>query len=168
MGVPVAQVVVKVVLAQRAVPNALPRNSNPAPASAATETPLRSAYGQPLTQQLSVIMKSLNPIFVTLLTTGLSVSVLHAAQSYTIVATGQTKCYDNRGEIAPPKPGEPFCGQDAQFHNHPASYTLSTDGLTVRDNVTALTWQRSPDTDGDGTLTRRDKLTLAKAPLPFS
>jgi len=103
-----------------------------------------------------------------LLAIALSGTWLHAAQSYTIVATGQTKCYDNRGEIAPPKPGEPFCGQDAQFHNHPASYTLSTDGLTVRDNVTALTWQRSPDTDGDGTLTRRDKLTLAKAPLPFS
>jgi len=50
VGVPVAQVVVKVVLAQRAVHNALPRNSNPARASAATETPLRSAYGQPLTQ----------------------------------------------------------------------------------------------------------------------
>jgi len=163
VGVPVAQVVVKVVLAQRAVHNAQPRNSNPARASAATETPLRSAYSQPLTQQLPVIMKSIASIFVTVLMTGLSASVLHAAQPYTIVATGQTKCYDNRGEIAPPKPGQPFYGQDAQFHNHPASYTLSTDGLTVRDNVTALTWQRSPDTDGDGTLTRRDKLTLAQA-----
>jgi len=29
--------------------------------------------------------------------------------------------------------------------------------------VTGLTWQRSPDTDGDGVLTRRDKLTLAQA-----
>ena len=88
---------------------------------------------------------------------------LHAAIPYPIVDTGQTKCYDNRGEIAPPKPGQPFYGQDAQFQGHPASYTLSADGLTVRDNVTGLTWQRSPDTDGDGTLTRRDKLTLTQA-----
>jgi len=82
---------------------------------------------------------------------------------YVVVDTGQTKCYDNRGEIAPPKLGQSFYGQDAQFQAHPASYTLSADGLTVRDNVTGLTWQRSPDTDGDGTLTRRDKLTLAQA-----
>ena len=64
------------------------------------------------------------------------------------------KCYDNRGEIPPPKPGQPFYGQDAQFKNHPASFTLSADGRTVRDNVTGLTWQRSPDTDGHKVLTR--------------
>jgi hypothetical protein len=35
--------------------------------------------------------------------------------------------------------------------------------LTVHDNNTGLTWQSSPDTDGDGSLTRHDKLTLALA-----
>ena len=90
-------------------------------------------------------------------------AALHADLPYAVVDTGQQLCYDSRSEIAPPKPGQPFCGQDAQFTGHPASYTLSTDGLTVRDNVTGLTWQRSPDTDGDGSLSRRDKLTLTQA-----
>jgi hypothetical protein len=98
-----------------------------------------------------------------LLAVGLSGACLRAAQAYTIVDTGQTKCYDNRSEIAPPRPGQPFYGQDAQFQGHPSSYTLSADGLTVRDNNTGLTWQRSPDTDGNGVLNRSDKLTLTQA-----
>ena len=72
-----------------------------------------------------------------------------AALDYPIVDTGQGKCYDNRGEIPPPNLSQPFFGQDAQFHLHPASYTLGADGRTVRDNITRLTWQRSPDIDGD-------------------
>jgi hypothetical protein len=86
-----------------------------------------------------------------------------AAFNYAIVDTGQAKCYNNRDEIAPPQPGQPFYGQDAQFPRHPASYTLSADGLTVHDNITGLTWQRSPDTDGDGAVTTRDKLTFPQA-----
>ena len=86
-----------------------------------------------------------------------------ATLPYCIVDTGQTKCYDNRDEIAPPKPGQPFYGQDAQFSRNKPSYTLSQDGKTVYDNNTGLTWQRSPDTDGDGVLTRKDKLTWAQA-----
>ena len=40
-----------------------------------------------------------------------------AEPHYVVVDTGQTKCYDNRNEIAPPKPGQPFCGQDAQHRD---------------------------------------------------
>lgn len=98
-----------------------------------------------------------------LLATGFAGTALRAAPSYAVVDTGQTRCYDNRSEIAAPKPGQPFYGQDAQFQGHPPSYTLAADGLIVHDDNTDLTWQRSPDTDADGSLTRRDKLTLAQA-----
>ena len=78
-------------------------------------------------------------MFVMVVASGWSANALLTAQTYTVVATGQTKCYDNRNEIAPPKPGQPFYGQDAQFQARPPSYTLSADGLTVQDNNTALT-----------------------------
>ncbi len=37
--------------------------------------------------------------------------------------TGQTKCYDDSGEITCPQPGEAFYGQDAQYTINPPSYT---------------------------------------------
>jgi hypothetical protein len=93
----------------------------------------------------------------------LAAANLCAAGNYAIVDTGQNLCFDNRTVISPPRPGQPFYGQDAQFSHHPASYTLGADGLTVVDNVTGLTWQRSPDTDGDGFLTAHDKVTADQA-----
>jgi len=85
------------------------------------------------------------------------------ARPYVVVGTGQTKCYDNRSEVAPPKPGQPFYGQDAQHPGRAAAYKPSADGLTVFDQNTGLTWQRCPDTDGDGAPTHKDKLTLTQA-----
>lgn len=82
---------------------------------------------------------------------------------YTIVDTGQDKCYDTTGEITAPLPGQPFYGQDAQHKGKQPSYKLSADGLTVHDNITDLTWQRNPDINRDSTLDSNDKKTLAQA-----
>lgn len=83
--------------------------------------------------------------------------------AYVIVDTGQVKCYNNTAEIVPPAFGQAFYGQDAQCNDRPSSYTLSGDGMTVYDHNTGLTWQRSPDTTGDGTISAADKLTWAQA-----
>jgi hypothetical protein len=83
--------------------------------------------------------------------------------TYPIVDTGQVTCYDNDSEIACPEEDEAFYGQDAQYSGNQPAYTLSSDGLTVYDEVTGLTWQRSPDTNGDGEILAEDKLTLSEA-----
>ncbi|NNM05336.1 MAG: DUF1566 domain-containing protein [Gemmatimonadetes bacterium] len=83
--------------------------------------------------------------------------------SYALVGTNQTACYDDRNQIPCPVGGQAFHGQDAQHASNQPSYLLSADGLTVRDQVTGLTWQRSPDTNGDGEIGAYDKLTWAEA-----
>lgn len=88
-----------------------------------------------------------------------------AAGLFPVVDTGQTRCYNNATNISPPAAGQPFYGQDAQNAGHAPSYTLSGDGLTVHDNVTGLTWVRSPDTTSDGNLTVADKLSYSNAQL---
>lgn len=85
------------------------------------------------------------------------------AGSYPIVGTAQTTCYDNARAIVPPQPGQRFYGQDAQFPGRAPSYTLGPDGRTVRDNVTGLTWQRSPDWVGQGQPGSGVKMTFAQA-----
>jgi len=67
--------------------------------------------------------------------------------SYPIVGTGQHSFWDNEGvEISQPMQGESFYGQDAEFAQTNSVYTESSDGLTVKDEVTSLTWQKSHDT----------------------
>ena len=62
--------------------------------------------------------------------------------AFVIVDTGQTKCYDALQEITCKDQGEAFYGQDAQFAGVQPGYTKSSDGRTVKDNVTGLTWQQ--------------------------
>jgi len=68
---------------------------------------------------------------------------LAAAATYTIVDTAQVRAYDNTQEVPYPKPGEPFCGQDAQYEGNAPSYRDNGDG-TVSDLVTGLMWVRDP------------------------
>lgn len=66
--------------------------------------------------------------------------------TYSIVDTGQTKSYNATVEIPAPSAGQAFYGQDAQFSGVQPSYTKSSDGLTVKDNITGLTWQQNHST----------------------
>ncbi|MBL0278348.1 MAG: DUF1566 domain-containing protein [Anaeromyxobacter sp.] len=84
-------------------------------------------------------------------------------RAFLVVDTGQVKTFDALGEIAPPVAEQAFYGQDAQFTGSRPRYSRSADGLTVLDDVTGLTWQKSPDTNGDGTIDSLDKMTLAEA-----
>jgi hypothetical protein len=70
--------------------------------------------------------------------------------------TGQTKCYDNSGEITCPLSGDDFFGQDAQYGPNLHSYTKlgyggvelpdnATEWIMVRDNVTGLIWESKTD-----------------------
>ena len=85
------------------------------------------------------------------------------AGSYPVVDTGQVQCYSDYEAIPCPAAGQAYHGQDAQHSGNQPSYTLSTDGLTVHDNVTGLTWTRSPDLNGDGVIDVNDKLTHDQA-----
>jgi len=67
--------------------------------------------------------------------------------SYPIVGTSQTGCWDGTGNsIKAPATNAAFYGQDSQFAHTTPVYTKSSDGLTVKDEVTGLTWQKSHDT----------------------
>ena len=81
--------------------------------------------------------------------------------TYPVIDTGQGKCYDNDVEIPCPADG-PFFGQDSQYTGLEPSFTANSDG-TVSDNNTGLTWQQTPDVNGDGKINAADKLTYTAA-----
>ena len=61
---------------------------------------------------------------------------------YTVVDTGQSLCYDTTQEIACPRPGEQFYGQDAHYHGPQPAYRDNEDG-TISDLNTGLMWASS-------------------------
>ena len=83
--------------------------------------------------------------------------------TFPIVDTGQSACYNASTAITCPAPGDAFYGQDAQFDGNQPAFELSGDGLTVIDIVTGLTWQHTTDSNTDGSIDIDDKMTWAEA-----
>jgi len=85
------------------------------------------------------------------------------ALTYPVVDTAQGRCYGDKKQMTCASAGAAYFGQDAQWQGNAPRYAVSKDGKTVRDLVTGLTWQRSPDTNGDGKILFADKLTHTEA-----
>jgi len=86
----------------------------------------------------------------------------HNALRYPVIDTGQSACFDAQGaEIACHTDGA-IRGQDAQHVGFQPSFTDNGDG-TITDNVTRLTWQQRPDTNGDGSIDAKDKFVVTAA-----
>lgn len=94
------------------------------------------------------------------ITASTTVSNPLVAKSYAIVDTGQTVCYDSASGSVVACNGQ---GYDADYSGTQPNYTVSSDGLTVTDNVTGLIWQQSSDVESDGDLDYDDKLLQADA-----
>lgn len=72
-------------------------------------------------------------------------------QSYKVVDTGQSQCFDNNMIIAAPDSGAAFFGQDAQYDGSQPVYQDNGDG-TITDLITELIWQKIvPDAKYDYT-----------------
>ena len=86
----------------------------------------------------------LKPILLALVVGGSLVPLapVRAGQPYPVVGTGQTECYDDTREVAPPKPGQPFYGQDAQHPGPAPAYKDNGDG-TISDLNTGLVWVKA-------------------------
>lgn len=79
-----------------------------------------------------------------------------SAITYAIVDTNQTSCYGSDNGTSTISCSN--AGEDGSYSGNSASYTLSSTGKTVTDNVTGLVWTQTPDLDGSGTINVNDKL----------
>lgn len=74
--------------------------------------------------------------------------------TYRIVDTNQEECFNASGAVVSCSES----GQDGAYSANQPSYTNNGDG-TVLDHNTNLTWQQSPDSNGDGSIDASDKLS---------
>lgn len=72
-----------------------------------------------------------------------STSAESTSQTYRIVDSGQSACYDNNGQITCPEATGLFAGQDGNYQGVQAAYQDNGDG-TVTDLNTGLMWQQDP------------------------
>ncbi len=71
-------------------------------------------------------------------------NLVAAGQSYPVVDTNQSNCFDDLGnQITCPAAGAAYYGQDAQHQGLMPQYVDHGDG-TVSDQVTGLMWQQTP------------------------
>ncbi len=104
----------------------------------------------------SYISFTLFPLFV-------ASSVWADTLSFPIVDTNQNQCYSLSGVMKScPSHGQSAFGQDAQYQGNQPSYVNNGNG-TVSDEVTGLMWTQTPDTNGDGKIDAKDKMTYEQA-----
>ncbi|MCI5123731.1 MAG: DUF1566 domain-containing protein [Candidatus Electrothrix sp. AR5] len=77
---------------------------------------------------------------------------------YTVVDTGQTICFGLNGQMTCPDETGLYYGQDAQYNGQTPAYTDTGNG-TVTDRNTGLEWQKTADSNGDGTIDPSDKMS---------
>lgn len=85
------------------------------------------------------------------------ISPINLTSTY-IPHTNQTECFDSNGDTV-------LCtgsGQDGSYLNNMPSYTDNGDG-TITDNITALMWQQTSDTNDDELINIDDKMTQEEA-----
>lgn len=75
------------------------------------------------------------------------------AKSFKVVDTNQVKCYNSTSGAVTACSG---VGYDADYSQNQPSYSVSSSGNIVTDNVTGLMWTQSSDIDGDGKATDAD------------
>lgn len=90
-------------------------------------------------------------------------SAVATPTTYPVVDTMQAKCYDAKAAVDCGAKG--FTGQDADVTGIQPGFTKSADGLTVTSSATGLTWMAKADTNGDGSVTPADKLSVEDALL---
>ncbi|MEM7183326.1 MAG: DUF1566 domain-containing protein, partial [Spirochaetota bacterium] len=80
--------------------------------------------------------------------------------TYKIVDTNQTKCYNSSTGAEATCTGT---GYDGDYSGNQPSYTTSSDGTVITDNVTSLMWTQSTDINSDGSVNSSDKRSQSDA-----